>query len=49
MMSSRRQILREDIREWIREHPVATGAAIVITASFLVYIYERLRWRAVRP
>lgn len=41
--------LREDLRKWAQEHPVAAGLAIVATAAILVYAYEMWRWRLVRP
>jgi len=41
--------LREDLRKWVREHPVEAAFAGVVAATVLVYAYERLRWRWVRP
>jgi len=50
--------LREDLRKWTEEHPIAKWAtehpveaafAGVAVATVLVYAYERIRWRWVRP
>lgn len=41
--------LRENLRNWAREHPVEAAFAGVVTVAVLVYAYERFRWRWVRP
>ena len=41
--------LREDLRGWVREHPVEATFVGVLATTVLVYAYERLRWRWLKP